>query len=410
MNHRRLSILLAALALIALALSACAGPETPGTSATQTGRSTTAPTPGTSDTAPVPGTSDAAPVPGTSATPDPATTWSLRRGVDFSEGEEFPLPVPEGPFAAAEKYYNYLTGEETGESETLGIRRPTAVAFYNSYEASKFQCGTSDADVIWEIQSDSGVTSLIGLYYNPVSIAKMGPVRSVLPSFVYTAEGYDAYILHYGTFAGAAAVLTEQQSDHIDSSAEDGTECFYVDSAISYASQYYYSVFTTSGRIAKSLLVLNGRNAHSILDERYRSPMVFADEAYTPDGNRADRIHLTYGGFQPYFLYKSATGLYERYQHGAPHRDLNNGETLAFANVVVLYASSSYSGGATNVELVGSGSGIFATGGRYINILWSKPSAESPMTFTDGAGAPVVFNRGKTFISVVTGTYSLSIT
>ena len=338
-----------------------------------------------------------------------AATWSLAEKVNVPDGGGYELPAPAEEYAEAEVYYNYLTGLETGEKETLGIRRPTAVCMYNDYESSRFQCGTEDADVIFEIQMDYSSTALMALYYNPSSIAKIGCVRSAAPAMAEIAAGFDAYLMHCGTLSGTDDLIASLDIDHIDARNESGTDCFYNDTAIGNASSYAYSYFTTSGRIAKSLLQLSEGGAHFIAPESFRSPFSFADEKYVPDGNFANRIRVFFGGFQPYFLYNNKTGLYERYQHGAPHRDTSTGNPLAFQNVIFIYTDTSFKNGYMNHSITGSGSGIYASGGRYIKIIWSKDSEDAPFIFTDSTGKPILLNRGKTFVSVVSKSNSVSI-
>ena len=338
-----------------------------------------------------------------------AVTWSLSGEVDASDKIEYELPVPQELYAERDIYRNYLTGIETDETNTLGIRRVVAVCMNNNYKASRFQSGTADADVIFEIPMDYNVTTLLALYYNPGSIAKIGAVRSAIPAAVNIAEGYDAYLLHNGTIGGAGSLISGYGTDHIDAESSNDYDCFFSDSAISAATSYAYSIFSTSGRITKSIIMLNSEGAHFITDEIYRKPLSFHEEFTTPIGNAANRIRVYFGGFQPYFLYNSKTGLYERYQHGGPHTDLNSGEILSFENVIVIYADSAYRNNHLEYTVEGFGSGIYASGGKYVHINWSKNSAEEPLMFFDALGNVLNINKGKTFVTVCSGSGSVSI-
>ncbi len=407
MTSISLKKIFAALLLAAVfCLSACGGIEEP--EVTTAGSAGTL-APGNPATSSEEETSGEVTEPDETNAPVYAATWSLAEKVSVPDGGGYELPAPSEEYAEAEAYFNYLTGLETGEDETLGIRRPTAVCMYNDYESSRFQCGTEDADVIFEIQLDYSSTALMALYYNPTSIAKIGCVRSATPAMAAIAAGFDSYLLHCGTIGGADNLIASLELDRIDARNEAGTDCFYNDTAIGNASSYAYSYFTTSGRIAKSLLQLSEGGAHFIAPESFRSPFAFADEKYVPDGNPAGRIRVFFGGFQPYFLYNNSTGLYDRYQHGAPHRDTSTGSTLAFKNVIFIYTDTSFENGYMSHSIVGSGSGIYASGGRYIKIIWSKDSEDAPFVFTDGTGKPVLLNRGKTFVSVVSRSNSVSI-
>ena len=331
---------------------------------------------------------------------DYAVTWSLSADVDASDKIEYELPEPEELYADEDVYYNYLSGIEADETDTLGIRRVTAVCLNNDYKGSRFQSGTAEADVIFEIPMDYNVTTLLALYYHPNAIAKIGPVRSATPAAVTVAEGYDAYLLHNGTIGGASYVIDEYNTDHLDAEDDSVFDCFFSDSAISNATSYAYSMFSTSGRITKSLIMLNTDGAHFITDPIYRNPFSFNSEFKTPIGNNATRVRVKFGGFQPYFLYNEKTGLYDRYQHGGPHTDINTGEILSFENVIVMYADYEYKNYHLAYNIEGFGSGIYASGGKYVNISWSKNSAEEPLIFFDALGNVLNINTGKTFVTV----------
>ena len=338
-----------------------------------------------------------------------AVTWSLSGDVEASDKIEYELPEPDELYAEKDIFYNYLSGIETEETDTLGIRRVTAVCLNNNYSASRFQSGTSEADVIFEIPMDYNVTTLLALYYHPNGIAKIGPVRSAVPAAVTVAEGYDAYLLHNGTIGGASSYIDEYKTDHLDSEDDSAYDCFFSDTAIGSVVSYAYSMFSTSARITKSLIMLNNEGSHFITDPIYRTPFAFNDEFTTPIGNSAKRVRVFFGGFQPYFLYNENTGLYERYQHGGPHNDLNTGEILSFENVIVMYADNEYKNNHLAYNIEGFGTGLYASGGKYVNITWSKASAEEPLLFFDALGNVLNINKGSTFITVCSGKNSVSI-
>lgn len=401
-------LFLAALLCVCAVLSAC-GNVSPGeTGPTEGTQGTTGVTLGTTGTEPPASGEDTSVQTGTTANFH-AVTWSLGGEVDASDRVDYSVNEPEELYAEPDVYRNYLSGFENDEDETLGIRRVSAVCINNNYKASRFQCGTSDADVIFEIPLDYSTTSLLALYYNPSSIAKIGPVRSAMPATVCVAEGFDAYLFHNGYYGGGGSVIESFGTDHVDAENDSAYDCFYSDSAISYASSYAYSMFTTSARIVKSILSLSADGAHFVTDTIYRSPLTFNEEFKTPIGNSAKRIRVFFGGFQPYFLYNSNTGLYERYQHGAPHTDTNNGEILAFENVMVLFADSEYKNGHLAYNIEGFGSGIYASGGKYVNISWSKASEEAPLMLFDALGNVLSVNMGHTFITFTSGMSSVEI-
>ena len=54
--------------------------------------------------------------------------------------------------------------------------------------------------------------------------------------------------------------------------------------------------------------------------------------------------------------------------------------------------------------LTGSGTAYVASGGSIAQVTWSKDSEGSPLLLTDSAGAPVLLNRGTTWIELLPNT------
>ena len=57
--------------------------------------------------------------------------------------------------------------------------------------------------------------------------------------------------------------------------------------------------------------------------------------------------------------------------------------------------------GHMEVDLTGSGSGYYACGGKIIPIQWSKPDRNSPFTYTDESGQPIVLGRGSSYVNII---------
>ena len=135
-------------------------------------------------------------------------------------------------------------------------------------------------------------------------------------------------------------------------------------------------------------------------------PFEFEESEKQSQSVYASRIHFDFGAYQPYFLYNANTRVYSRYEHGSPQKDALTGRGLNFKNVVVLFVGSSFNDGST---LSGSGRGYLITNGRYTSIKWEKTDNYAPIRFTDSNGKEVLFNPGKTFISLVPQTSALDI-
>ena len=82
--------------------------------------------------------------------------------------------------------------------------------------------------------------------------------------------------------------------------------------------------------------------------------------------------------------------------------DLLNDKPLGYDNVFILYANSTTYETEDKTQLIldtySKGSGLYATGGEYIEILWEKDSSGN-LIFIDGEGSKIVVNRGTTYIA-----------
>jgi hypothetical protein len=71
-------------------------------------------------------------------------------------------------------------------------------------------------------------------------------------------------------------------------------------------------------------------------------------------------------------------------------------------NLPHLYTGDSY--GHVDVDTVGSGNGYYIYGGKYIQIVWTKKSKDTPMLLTVADGSELKMNCGKTFVNIVSDT------
>jgi hypothetical protein len=116
--------------------------------------------------------------------------------------------------------------------------------------------------------------------------------------------------------------------------------------------------------------------------------------------------------------YDPATGLYVRYDHGAPFVDQVTNAQLQVKNVVLLHVPFHDAGwveddvgGAHSVwyDLLGSGPAEIYSDGQVLNVTWHMGAAagqpyyddHAPVWFTDAGGKVVLLNTGLTWIHVL---------
>lgn len=139
-----------------------------------------------------------------------------------------PTQTPE-PTATPLPYANLLTGE--GLEEDVSGKRPWAIMINNLKQALP-QCGISQAEIIYEIPAEGGVTRMMAIFSDIELVDAIGSMRSLRPYYADVGLSYGAIIVHAG---GSQASYTELSTYGMDSL--DGvlgtyvTGAFYRDSA-----------------------------------------------------------------------------------------------------------------------------------------------------------------------------------
>lgn len=294
---------------------------------------------------------------------------------------------------------NPLTGEAV--SEDISSVRPYAVMI-NNISVAQPQVGVSNADIMYEVLAEGGITRMMGIFTNMADIDKLGSMRSLRPYYLSISLSYDAITVHAGGSEQAYSDVKTLGADDIDGvrgSFASGT--FYRDKT----RQKYgieHSLFATGAGIIETTKQKNFRTEHeSGYDTSYG--LKFSDTAADQCTEKAAYIKAVYNASKnTSFVYDEGTGLYTAYQYGGVYTD-NNEKNMTFKNVLVLKADTKTvdTYGRLAVNLVGSGDGWFCCGGKYVPITWHRDSTDSSFTYTLADGSALSWGVGKTFISVI---------
>lgn len=289
--------------------------------------------------------------------------------------------------------------------------RPTAVVISND-SAALPQHGISQADMIFEAATEGGITRLLAVFSDVSAVeGKIGPIRSARSFFNNISLSLNAPIMHCGGSRwGINGYLDDttkiENWDHINQ--QNNGAYFYRDPE---RSGYldWLNLFTKGEMLQKGLedkdYVSDGQTA---VDYGFRF-----DENVELDGEAATKLTMNFSGSHTTgFVYDEETGLYSASQYGSDHVDGNTGKPMTYANVISLntkqwgvfdgtYTRSFY-------QLIGEGTGHFATGGKIVPIKWSREEATAPFVFTFEDGTPITLSVGTTYVGVAADTVSMS--
>lgn len=309
-----------------------------------------------------------------------------------------PEPTPSQGLSGA---VNPLTGLPLAD-EAQASARPVAVMLNNIRVALPMQ-GNSQADILYEVLAEGGITRLMGVYQSMDGVGEVGSVRSSRPYYLELALGLDAIYLHAGGSDAAYANIKAWNVTALDCVRTTAYhEIFWRDQDRIRENGFEHSVLTSGDAIVENFPNYSFRKEH---EEGYSLPYTFAEDGTPQDGESAQTLSVPFSSVKTgVFTYDPETGKYLVEEYGKPFVDGNNGEQLAVTNVVVLRTSckaiDSY--GRLDVDLSGSGGdGWYACGGKYIPITWEKADLNSPITYATQEGEPVVFGQGTSYVNII---------
>lgn len=329
-----------------------------------------------------------------SSEPEPVIEEPDEPEEPFEEEPEEEEPVKEetGPFNP----YTGLPVDDTGV-----LRRPIAVIVDN-HPGARPQRGLMEADLIFEILVEGGITRLMPLYlqHDPQVV---GPVRSVRKYQVDLALAVDAVLAHCGGSPGGYQRIRELGVEVFNDLW--GSPGFFRE-AIAGVS-YEHTLFTDMTRL-RSLMAERGFER----DEAPQSPWDFARGGECPVGEggvAAESVEIVYPGGLGYvvtFEYDPEQQLYLRFVSGREHSDRDSGEQLSGANILVIRVATRLipgdREGRLEMDLTGEGEGLLITGGQAREIAWTRADVRSPFEFSDLHGERLVLRPGLTWVALVT--------
>lgn len=325
--------------------------------------------------------------------------------------KETPIPTPAVPVATPvptpyDGPENPLTGLPL-EEEFVGAR-PVAVMLNNLVVAQPQQ-GQSEADIIYEVLAEGGITRMLGVYQSVDGVGVIGSVRSARTYYLELALGHDAIYLHAGGSPDAYEKIRQWSVTALDcvngpyEGKAEGSNLFWRDAERIKNNGKTHSVVTRGDIIMELFPTYSIRLEH---EEGYQYPQIFADDGTPKDGQPAAVITVP---FSPYktglFEYDEGKGVYGVSQYQEPYVDGNTDRQVEVTNVIILQTACKTipgdDSGRISVDLTSGGAGWYACGGNIQEITWSKAGRNSPFVYRDAQGQELVLGRGHSYVSII---------
>lgn len=321
-------------------------------------------------------------------------------------GGNAPAPVPSTSTVAVEPTVEPAKGAVpapsvpptwplTGVAGEVVDRPAIAVKIENTSQARP-QSGLEQADVVWEAIIEFEVSRLIAVFHSQAP-AEIGPIRSVRPMDTVIAAPLGGMLAFSG---GQGGILNLAYDSGLQILSHDaGNPGFYRTSSRSAPHNVYGSLETFWGQTQA------GRTSPP---EQFAFARTAERATAVASGTPANKLDFRLSGAaRPSWLWDAASGTWLRSEGSSPATDAT-GSQLAAVNVVSIVAEhppSGYGaqGGASipTYNLVGSGEGTLATGGKTIPVTWSKAANDQPLVLALPDGSAATLAPGNTWVELV---------
>lgn len=292
---------------------------------------------------------------------------------------------------------NVLTGETLNNISAYG-KRPIAV-MVNNVLASLPQYGTEQADLIYELPVEGGITRLMAVYADYTNLPDICSIRSCRYYYPIIANGIDAVYAHWGSDKSIALdTLNRLGIDHVDGE--------YISSPV------FGRDKNRKGYKTEHTGYLSGAGLKRYLEEngfrmdRNTSETIFAfsDLDVRLSEIIANNVNLPFSNsYFSTFTYNAEKNLYYKQHSGKDHIDSSTGNQLSFKNIIVLSTEikkMSPESPLMNINL-DFGEGYYISGGYAEKINWSRKDDNSPINLTKKDGTELKINKGKSYIGII---------
>lgn len=313
---------------------------------------------------------------------------------------------------------NPLTGIQDMDPINIG-KKSVAIVVNNHYKSIP-QRGISQADVIYEYETESGQTRLLALFADITQVPEIGSLRSARVLSTHLAAGTNSIFIHFGYNIRVPDEIEKYDINSIDGNNFCQGSGTSVNGEITLSGNLFFwrdDTWKSTRDGIEHTAVTNGEQLLRAIEYRNISrdgetPVMFdfvdiGSESLLSGSDCNDlKIYFSSTNDDANFIYDTELRMYGKSQYnGTPQIDETNGAQIYVKNVFVLFANIKSHGDATiDAFLEDGGSGYYASEGKIIPITWTKDSPVDPIVVKDLNGDLVKVNAGKSYINIVRDT------
>ncbi|MFC3749506.1 DUF3048 domain-containing protein [Paenibacillus sp. GCM10012306] len=305
--------------------------------------------------------------------------------------EPSPSPVPAGgPISG-------LTGLQVPEETVLP--RPLSIMINNA-PAARPQSGVSEADILYEVLAEGGITRLIGVFQSHTGVVKIGPIRSIRPYLIDIGESHGGVTVHAGGSPDAYAILQRQKKEDLDEIGRAGAY-FWRDKE----RKAPHNLYSNTAKLREGSEKLGYAQDTPVPGYLFNNP-----DAVPTGGKAAPEFSVNFllKSYDVGYKYNTERGTYQRSVNGKPHLDLNNDQPVEAANIVVMGSDHKVLDdvGRLHVDVELGGEALLFQRGEVIQGRWTRRPGDIIRFVKDGKEAGMY--PGVTHILIVPNAPSFS--
>ena len=283
-----------------------------------------------------------------------------------------------------------LTGIATNEETN---QRPVGVMI-NNHPAARPQSGLSQADIVFEILAEGGITRFLALFQSEQPEI-VGPVRSAREYYFELAAGYDALYVFHGAANFVYDMIRDRGIENLNGAIHDNDGYLFKRESFRKAPHNSYLLYDAVYDVAES----DGYDIISTIE-----PLHFLEDNKTLDGETANQIIVKYpvrnDADVVEYSYDQTTEKYTRFESQNQTVELDTEEPIQIDNLFIVetYHEVIDNEGRRRVDLQDRGQAYLFQKGKIQQLEWKN---ENGRIIPIKDEEPVGFVPGKTWINVV---------
>ncbi len=280
--------------------------------------------------------------------------------------------------------------------------RPIAVMINNIGAARPYHTGLQNAYLVYEIIVEGGITRYMALFKDNFPEV-VGSVRSARHYYLDYALENDAFYAHWGWSPKAESDIESLKINNLNGLTMGSPYFFRKNLGISTEHTGFTNLKALSEYVQDKYR--NESNKHLLL--KYSAKKIELEEA-----EEANRLDLKYSsGYVTNYVYDSEQEVYKQFVNDKEHKDYETGLQYTVKNIITYqvpnHSIDSY--GRQDIDNIGEGTGYFITGGKAVEITWSKKSRTAQTKYKFKNGEEITVNDGNTWIHIVPTSGEISI-